>query len=116
MAQTIEIVRGSTNTLRVSVLDATGLPYNLGSGEKVVFGVKKEKEDEDLLITRVAEILYEGMYSIRLVPEDSMDLEPGLYYYDVGLESGTDFFPIIKPSPFLIEPNVTRRGCTVNGG
>lgn len=33
------------------------------------------------------------------------------YVYDVALQSGANFFNLIKASPFIISPNVTKRGC-----
>lgn len=111
MAQTIEIVRGTTNTLQVSVLDANGAAYNLGSNEKIVLGLKAKPEDTELLLVKTAEIIGEGLFKIVLCPEDTAQLAPGRYSYDVGLDNGTDFFNIIEPGPFVIEPNVTCRGC-----
>ena len=113
MAQILEIVRGTTNTFEVGVTDAAGLPYNLGPGEKIIFGVKKNPDvkEEPLLIVKTAEILYEGLYSVRLCPEDTIDMDLGRYYYDVALDNGTDFFPVVPCSPLILAANVTRRGC-----
>lgn len=113
MAQTIEIVRGTTNTFQISVLDASGAPYNLGSAEKIVFGLKKEVKDEALLVVKVAEILAEGLFQVTLCPEDTCELDYGHYHYDVGLDDGVNFFNIIQDSPFIIVTNVTFRGCDV---
>ena len=112
MAQKIEIVRGTTNTLQISILDANGAPYNLGSGEKVVFGIKRKQEHEEVIFAKVGEILYEGFYKVVIVPEDTENLPSGNYYYDVAIESGEAFFNVIEPSPFIIVPNITSRGCT----
>lgn len=111
MAQKIEIVRGTTNTFQISINDANGAPYNLQSNEKVVFGIKKDLDDVEPLIIKTAEVLYEGMYSVQLSPEDTVDLDCGRYHYDVGVDNGTDFFNVIEPNLFVIVPNVTHRGC-----
>lgn len=112
MKQKIEIVRGTTNTFQILVYDATGKPYNLGSNEKVVFGIKRNPDVEEMpLITKTAEIYGDGIFTVKLCPEDTAEMKCGAYFYDVGLDNGTDFFNVIEPSPFKINANVTHRGC-----
>lgn len=111
MVQKIEIVRCTTNTIQVSVSDANGAPYNLGSNEKIVFGLKVKPGDAELLLVKTAEIIGEGLFKFVLCPEDTENLPAGRYSYDVGLDNGTDYFNVIEPSPFVLEPNVTCRGC-----
>jgi hypothetical protein len=111
MVQKIEIIRCTTNTIQVSVSDASGIPYNLGVDEKIVFGLKVKPGDEDLLLVKTATPLGAGQFQIVLCPEDTEALAPGRYSYDVGLDTGADFFNVIEPSPFVIEANVTCRGC-----
>lgn len=111
MAQRIEIVRGTTNTFEITIVDSVGGPYNLGSNERVVFGVKAKATDEELLISKTAEIVGEGVFKVILCPEDTECLKPGRYSYDVGVEKGADYFNVIEPSPFEIVANVTFRGC-----
>lgn len=111
MKQPIEIVRGTTNVFQINLTDANGAPYNLAYNEKIVFGIKKTPEAAELLVVKTAEILYEGAYSVKICPEDTAALPCTKYFYDVGLETGEDFFNIIEPSPFNIVANVTARGC-----
>ena len=110
--QKIEIVRGTTNTFQINVVDSGGAPYNLGSNERIVFGIKRNPEVEaEQLLVKTADILGEGLFSIKLAPEDTENMKCGKYFYDVGLDKGTDFFNVIEPSPFIIVANVTSRGC-----
>lgn len=111
MAQRIEIVRGTSNTFQVFVTDPTGLPYNLGSGEKLVFGIKKEKEDETPIFQITAEIIGEGMFNVVLAPEHTENLDGGKYWYDVAVDDGTKFYNVIKANEFKIIPNITKRGA-----
>jgi hypothetical protein len=98
--------------MQVTVCDATGRPYNLGAGEKVVFGIKRVSEEDDApLVVKVADSIGEGVFSVKLCPEDTADLPCGDYLYDVGLDTGDDFFNVIKPAAFKITKNVTHRGC-----
>jgi hypothetical protein len=111
IAQKIEIVRGTTNTIQIDVLDALGHPYTIANGETVVFGVKCKAEDEDLLLVKAAFVEDDGVYHVKLYPEDTAGLECSRYVYDVGLQSGENFYNIIDANPFIIRHEITKRGC-----
>ena len=110
MAQRIEIVRGTTNDFDITVVDVDFLPYTLEEGEKIIFGVKQTADSDELLITKTA-APQDGVHVVTLDPEDTSGLECGRYVYDVSLQSGAAFYNIIEPSPLIIQPNVTSRGC-----
>ena len=112
MVQAIEIVRGTTLPMILEITDANGSLYSLGTGERVLFGVKKEPKDESpiFFLTAAAQGAT-GQYAITIYPEHTQELEPGRYWYDVGLESGGDYFNIIEPSGFTILPNITSKGA-----
>lgn len=111
MLNRLEIVRGTTNTIQVEVVDVNGTAYNLGANERIIFGVKEKPEDAALIFTQTAEVVGEGLFKIRIAPEDTENMKCGKYSYDVGLQKGTDYFNIIEPSTLVISPNVTFRGC-----
>lgn len=111
MVQKIEIVRCTSNVLQINVTDANGAAYTLGDGEAVVFGVKKEATDTDLLIVKTAESVGDGVFLVTLCPDDTEDLAAGRYWYDVGVEKGDNYFNVIELSPFVLVQNVTCRGC-----
>ena len=111
MAQRIEIVRGTTNTIEISVTDADGLAYTVVAGEKVVFGIKRKATDETFIIVKTASFNTVGSYLVTLTPADTEGLNFGEYVYDVALQSGNNFYNIIEPSPFAILANVTKWGC-----
>lgn len=111
MVQGIEIVRGTTLPISLEVTDANGLPHTAAAGEVILFGIKKEATDAAPIFCKAAVAEDEtGVYSITIYPENTQGLAPGRYYYDVGLESGGDYFNIIEPSPFMILPNITGKG------
>jgi RPA family protein len=112
MVNKVKIVRGTTNVLNITVNDETGAVYVLGAGEKIVFGVKCDHDDAEFTLLKTANFVAdEGVYAVTLTPEDTDCLTCGDYVYDVALQSGANFFNVIEPSPFIIEPNVTTRGC-----
>lgn len=110
MRQKIGIVRGTSNTLTLSVVDANGDGYTLSEGEKLLFGVKEKPEDAELLIKKIITECTDGVCTLEFDPADTIDLKYGRYIYDIGLRSGGKYYPVIKASPFVIEPNVTKWG------
>jgi hypothetical protein len=109
--QPLDMVRGDTLPLALTVTDRNGGLYTATSAEKILFGLKRDKKDDACIFTRQAVGTGEkGQYTITLYPEDTENLEPGVYSYDVGLYSGETSFHIIWPSDFTIEANVTGRG------
>ena len=111
MTQKIEIVRGTTNTIQITLTDGDGNLRSLSSGEAILFGVKEKLTDSAYVFVRAATVKDLGVYTVELLKEDTAERKCGTYYYDVGLQSGDDFFNIVETSPFVIAPNVTRWGC-----
>ena len=110
MSQKIEIVKCTSDVIQITLTDHDGNLRALSSGEKIIFGLKRKCTDTDLLFVKAALPVDLGLYNVELCPEDT-DLEPGKYFYDVGLQSGGDYFNIVEPSPFVVQANVTKWGC-----
>ena len=106
--QPIEMVRGTTKAINVTVRDKDGGLYALPSGAKLILGVKSNLNNSDCCIKKV---LTEGtgVYKFRFAPEDTENLGCGKLCYDVGLQIGADYFPVIPCSPFVLKHNVTGR-------
>lgn len=111
MANKIEIVRGTTNTFQIEVRDAKGVLYTIVAGEKIIFGVKANPNDDECIFSKVASYQTVGSYLATIAPADTANLKSGKYFYDVSLQSGNNFYNIIEPTPFIIQPNVTKWGC-----
>lgn len=111
MKQPLSMIRGTTQTINISVKDTDGAAYQLADGEVLRFGVKQKPEDSDsnCLIKKelTIENLDEDVYVLTLLPSDTQDLDFGNYYYDVGLQSGTNYYNVIECSPFIIGYNIT---------
>jgi hypothetical protein len=108
--QKIEVVRGTTNAINIAVKNADGTPYMLETGEVVVFGVKENYEDDECLILKTTNSLVNGVAQISIAPDDTAELNVGRYVYDVGLQSGANYYSVIKASDFYITANVTKWG------
>jgi hypothetical protein len=104
------MVRGTTLSLALSVQDSDGNDYTLQTGEVLRFGVKKKPEDADYLFVKEAghtDTDEDGKYVFTVEPSDTEDKPFGCYYYDVGLQSGENYYNVIEASNFKIAFNVT---------
>ena len=110
MKRDIEIIRGTTNKFSILVHNAYGEPYNLAGGDKIYFGVKKNRANAEYVILKECTSMKEGVCEFTLSPDDTINLDFGRYLYDVGLETGNDYYNIIEASTLLINTNITRAG------
>ena len=106
--QPIEMVRGTTYAVVVSVHDDDGNLRPLEEGELLIFGVKTNVNNSECCIEK---ILTEGTgeYVFHLSPEDTENLACGRMCYDVGLQSGEDYYTVVPCSPFVLTHRVTKR-------
>lgn len=101
-------MRGTTNDISVSLYDADGEPYVLEEGEVLRFGVKSSLKDKTYVIIKDITVGNEqGVYTFSLAPDETQGCDFGIHYYDVGLQSGTDYYNVIECSAFEILYNVT---------
>ena len=108
--QPLEMEQGTTQPFALDLTDANGEPYTLEIGQVLVFAVKTERNDEArVLITTITHTV-EGAYYLELAVEDTADLEPGRYYYDVKMQHGARLYPVVPLSPFTIHPTAARLG------
>lgn len=105
----LRMIRGSTMTLEIEVSAPDGQPYVLLEGDVIRFGVKHGDCTGAYKILKETKVLNQGVGSVEILPEDTLSMVPGRYAYDVGLQSGEKYFPIVSYSDFILEPNVTER-------
>ena len=108
--QPLSMVRGTTLSLSLALSDESGEAYTLSSGEVLRFGVKKKPEDANYVIEKTAgpsDVDEDDNYLFNLAPGDTQNLPFGCYYYDVGLQSGNNYWNVIEASNFKIAYNVT---------
>lgn len=105
----LEIVRGTTNTFSFTVTDVNHDPYPLGTGEVLVFGIKHRPYNKDAAVVKTVTEGSDGVYTVTLHPEDTIDLRYGDYFYDVNIQSGDEFHPVMR-GKFKILPNAGKHG------
>lgn len=111
MIQKISIVRGTTQSLEISVSDSDGQIFAPQDGDKLVFGVKSNPNSTvyDILKTLTSDNFSDGKYLLELTPEDTAGLAIVPFWYDVGLQRGDDYYIIIEKSPFELAQNITTK-------
>ena len=107
----LEMVRGRTKAWGLQVKDDDGSALVLEEGQQLIFGLKKNENDENCVLTKVITNSIDGEYYLELQPADTASLAPGRYYYDVSLQQGeTVLYTVVEISPFIIKHNVTKLG------
>lgn len=111
----LDVIRGSSKTLALTVLDETGAPVDL-TGARVIFTVKSSPTDGVPLVQKDSNVPTQvgidsprtGEAKIYLQPADTHGMDPIEYIFDVWvvLASGKRY-PVVQPSIFRIKPGVT---------
>lgn len=107
----LEMIRGDTLSFAFEV-EFDEAPQKL---EKADFTCKTNFDDDDVLFHKE---LKKGInfskqdgaklyYTVRVAPEDTKNIEAGLYYYDLSIELNGDVFTILDGA-LKIEGDVTR--------
>ena len=108
----IKMIRGTTMTLDIGLTDADGAAYTMGANDKLIFGVKSNPQNTAYDLKKVltsSDAQTGGSYKLSLTPSDTIDLPIGRYYYDVGLQSGSDYYTVIECSAFDLLTNITKK-------
>ena len=107
----IALVRG--DTLKLTLTDirlSDGTEYVLSDTDIVYLDVKKYATEKTAVFRKsvTAEEYVDGALPITILPEDTVDLPCGDYYFDVRLFMDDDnIYTIIPMSKFRIVQNVT---------
>lgn len=104
------MVRGNSTDIPVQFFHADDAPYMLGDGEVVRFGLKQTLYTKEILIElelTAAEQEEDGTLVFHLTPQMTLDLAPGQYVFDVGIQSGAEYYTPISGSALVLKPNVT---------
>ncbi len=111
MKQPISIIRGTTNSFSISIKNEDGTDYVLSDGETVRFGVKQNVDSSEYKILKEITQSNSDVDEIQFTiePSDTENLRIGNYHYDVGLQSGSQYFNIIEFSDFIVCSNITKK-------
>lgn len=100
---TISHVRGTTIQIPVEAVFEDGTEYTFDPTDIVVFAMHKDGSTTRAL-TKIARP-DAGIVLIEIAALDTINLDPGIYIYEISVQSGTDFFNIIPPSVYELLEN-----------
>ena len=111
MKTNFEMIRGDTLSFAFAV-EFDDAPQKL---EKADFTCKTNLDDDDVVFNKELEkginfVKQDGTklyYIVRIAPEDTKNLETGMYYYDLQIELNGDVFTLLNGA-LKIEGDVTR--------
>lgn len=105
----LDLIRGDTLAFGFEVEGITEV-------DAAYFSVKNTVTDTEYVIQKSLNngITKEddGVYSVRVAPSDTHDLEVGAYYYDLQIEKNGDVFTVLH-GKLKVEADITRE---VNNG
>ena len=101
----IYLTKGDTAHLAVGITTAaSGDAYLMQPDDTLIFTVRKQAyEASPVLLQKIVK----GSSKIHLTPEDTAQLAPGSYKYDVELRTGADVYTVIQCSEFRLLVEVT---------
>ena len=94
----INLTRGDCCALKIDIVDVDGKEYIIQDGDTLKFTMRKKVESEEIVLQK---ILDENI--LNLEPKDTVNLEFGVYLYDVVLIKATEeIFTVIPTSNFKV--------------
>lgn len=100
----IYITRGDTGTLQLSLESVNNTVVKIEEGDTIKLTVKRLASDTTNLIQLTAD--ESGQFAIS--PEDTKQLNAGVYVYDVQLNRQGNIYTVIPQNYFEIKEEVTR--------
>lgn len=102
--QQITMTKGDTLAFNAEILDENG---NVILVDTADFICKKKYEDDDNIFHKTLSSgikQADGLLTVRVAPEDTQEVDAGLYFYDFSIGLGGDRYTIMK-GVFTIEAN-----------
>ena len=99
----IILTRGDTASMLIGVQDINGKEYEFEDGDIITFTMRKSPKSE-----RALQLVADENHYIVFAPEDTNNLESGLYIYQVQLQSGDNIYTIVPTSFFELREDLVR--------
>ena len=109
MSYQIEMVRGTTSTQQIRLMENSE-PYMLSKNEFLRFGIKEAGYTSRILIDKKftsSDQDEDGIIEFKIMPNETASWPVKTYKYDIGLQSGEDYFIVIPESDFVLKQNIT---------
>lgn len=103
----LSMMRGDSDSLTVNCMDGD-IPRPFEDGDIVGFTVRYGYDTQPPIIEKTATTFRDGAAVFDFAPEETQELQPGKYIYDIQLtESNGRVTTIIEPSNFELRGDVT---------
>ena len=102
-ANNIVMTRGDTGVINLNLTDSSGSPYVFNEGDILSLSVKKALKDDDYILHKES-----TRPRIFLSHEETNDLAPGNYFYDLELKTALGQVQTFGPYKFTVKYDVTR--------
>lgn len=93
------MTKGDSESLTVKAQDTYGNPVLLGLGDIVYFTVKTDPAKIGKSFQKIVTEFFDGLAEIHIRPEDTKNLKPGPYYYDIQVNFANGEVKTIIPQP-----------------
>ena len=104
----ISMIRGDTETIKISCKNAQGVDVPLEDGDTLYFTVKSSVSTEKKEMQKVITEFPDGIGYINISPDDTKFMSFRSYYYDIQLTRADGTVKtIIPPSIFIVKGEVT---------
>lgn len=101
----ITLPRGNSAVFSLTLTNADGTPFVPSENDSVIFTLKKStsKDANAIFVKKIVPI--NDRMTVTFTPADTVNLNPGDYYYDVAVcLSGVEFYTAIFCDNFKILP------------
>lgn len=99
----IIMTRGDTGIINLKLTGPDGKPYEMSEAEYIIFSVKKNLKDDKTILRKKS-----SRASIIFEHEDTNNIEPGNYFYDIELNLAMNQVHTIGPNKFIVKYDVSR--------
>lgn len=100
----IHLTRGDTAYLAVEITNSDGSAYEMDPGDVLALSVKKYFSDPNYVFQKIVH----GAQEFKILPEDTSELDFGIYKYDVQLtKANGDVYTVIPVSDLELQREVT---------
>ena len=80
--------------------------YTPASGDTFHLAVRASESATEYLINKTVTVPEDGQVILKMTPDDTLLVDPGVYVYGAVVRIGTDCWAVVKVSDFTVWPNM----------